>query len=46
MNKRISAQEALKHPWIINQSNIDKIDQKTASKAFNNLKSFKVSYYY
>lgn len=42
--KRLSAQQALDHPWLKNKLK-NKFDVNAASEAVNNLKEFRVSYY-
>lgn len=39
-DKRISAYEALNHPWIIATSNIDKVSPEVASRTLRNLQAF------
>eukprot|EP00345_Euplotes_harpa_P009424 CAMPEP_0168342904 /NCGR_PEP_ID=MMETSP0213-20121227/15707_1 /TAXON_ID=151035 /ORGANISM="Euplotes harpa, Strain FSP1.4" /LENGTH=313 /DNA_ID=CAMNT_0008349961 /DNA_START=560 /DNA_END=1502 /DNA_ORIENTATION=+ len=41
MDKRISASEALEHPWFKKFAKADKVKKSLASKALNNLKNFR-----
>jgi calcium-dependent protein kinase len=41
--KRISASDALQHPWIKSFSQSEKIEKTIATKTLSNLKNFRVS---
>jgi len=43
--KRISAGDALQHPWIKTHASGEKVERTLASKTLNNLKNFRVSKY-
>ena len=38
--KRISASEALHHPWIVETANIDKVSSEVATKTLRNMQGF------
>jgi serine/threonine protein kinase len=42
-DKRISAEEALMHPWI-KEKVVEKIDPNATKEAFRNLKAFRVKF--
>lgn len=42
--KRISAADALQHPWIKKQASHDKVEKGIATKALSNLRNFRVRY--
>jgi calcium-dependent protein kinase len=44
MNKRISAEDSLKHPWFKKYSTEIKVEKSVKSKALSNLKNFRVRY--
>ena len=41
--ERISALDALNHPWIQENANIDKVTKEVATRTLRNLQSFRVS---
>lgn len=41
-NKRLSAQQALTHPWILARRKTQTIDMNSTMKALNNLKTYRV----
>lgn len=40
-NKRISAADALQHPWIKKMAGTEKIEKNLATKALSNLRNFR-----
>ena len=42
--ERITALDALNHPWIQENANIDKVTKEVATRTLRNLQSFRVSY--
>lgn len=41
MNKRISAEDALQHPWIKNNAQKQKVEKQVAAKTLSNLRNFR-----
>lgn len=42
-SKRISAAEAIQHPWIKKQADQEKVEKSLATNALSNLKAFRVN---
>jgi len=40
--QRITALEALNHPWIINNANVDRVSADVATRTLRNLQAFRV----
>lgn len=41
-SKRISASDAIQHPWIKKWASVDKVEKTIAAKALSNLRNFRV----